>query len=410
MPSCLTAWVVTKINPMNPNFPMTWLKDLKNDLSHRQSVSLYRELIDSQQLGSTLVRQGRSLLNLAGNDYLGLSSHPEIKTAAIQAIEAQGTGSGASKLVTGHAPQATQLEAEFAAFKHAQAALLFPTGYMANLGVLTTLASDEDVIFIDKLTHASLIDAARSSGATVRVYPHGNIDKLTALLKRHASSRRRLIVTDSVFSMDGDVADLPAICALAQEHDAITIVDEAHGTGVLGDHGSGLCELQNVHKQVDVVISTASKAMGSLGGIITANRIIIDTLINNARSLIYTTAPPPSQVASIRAALKVIALEPWRRERLSAMSKQVRDAVKEIGYALPDSDVPTPIIPLITGSAEDAVKLSEHLNAHGIHAPAIRPPTVAPNTSRVRISLRCDLSDEQVEHLIVCLQQCTHSI
>ncbi|HAI14756.1 MAG TPA: 8-amino-7-oxononanoate synthase [Phycisphaerales bacterium] len=389
---------------MDLNFSKPWLDDLKKDLDQRQSLSLYRQLIASEQHGPTLVRDGRKLLNLAGNDYLGLGSHPDIKAAAINAIQNQGIGSGASKLVTGHSPQTTEMELEFAAFKHAQAALLFPTGYMANLGVITSLAGDDDVILIDKLTHASLIDAARSSSATVRVFPHGNMDKLARLLERNKACRRRLIVTDSVFSMDGDVADLPAICDLAKQYDAITIVDEAHGTGVLGEHGSGLCELQNVQQQIDVVISTASKAMGSLGGIVTANRIIIDTLINNARSLIYTTAPPPSQVASIQAAIKVIKLEPWRRQRVTAMSKQVRDAVKELGYALPECDVPTPIIPLITGSAEAAVQLSEHLNKHGIHAPAIRPPTVAPNSSRVRISLRCDLTDEHVSQLMDALK------
>lgn len=393
---------------MNPHSPKPWLDDLKKDLTQRQSLSLYRQLVDTQTNGPTLSRGGRSLLNLAGNDYLALSNHPKIKSAAIAAIEAEGTGSGASKLVTGHAPLTSQLEAEFAAFKHAPAALLFPTGYMANLGVLTSLAGEEDVILIDKLTHASLIDAARSSGATVRVYPHGNMDKLARLLERHETSRRRLIVTDSVFSMDGDTADLPAICDLADEYDAITIFDEAHGTGVLGEHGSGLCELQQVQDHVDVVISTASKALGSLGGIVTANPIIIQTLINHARSLIYTTAPPPSQVASIRAAIQVVLEDRWRRERLMALSKQVREGVTQMGFVLPPTQVVTPIIPIVMQTAEQAIKLSLHLNQHGLHAPAIRPPTVAPNASRVRLSLRCDLTDQHITQLLDALSKWSH--
>lgn len=388
--------------------PKIWLDDLSKDLTQRQALSLYRQLVDSHQNGPTLQRQGKTLLNLAGNDYLGLSTHPNIKAAAINAIQNQGMGSGASKLVTGHAPSTSALEAAFAAFKHAPSALLFPTGYMANLGVLTTLANEQDVVCIDKLTHASLIDAAHACGATVRVYPHRNTNKLARLLERHTPARRRFIVTDSVFSMDGDVADLPTLCDLAQQYGAITVVDEAHGTGVLGEHGSGLCELQCVQERMDIVISTASKALGSLGGIVTAPRVVIDTLVNNARSLIYTTAPPPPQIAAIHAAIQVIANEPWRRERLAQLSQQVRDAVTQMGFVLPTSDVPTPIIPLITQTTESAVALSEHLNAHGIHAPAIRPPTVAPNASRVRLSLRCDLEDGHVQQLIDALRQwCT---
>jgi 8-amino-7-oxononanoate synthase len=384
--------------------PKSWLDDLKTDLIQRQTVSLYRQLVPSDVDGPYLTRQGRQLLNLAGNDYLALTSHPKLKQAAIEAITSQGVGSGASKLVTGHSSICDDLEKRFATFKHAQSGLLFPTGYMANLGVLTSLANQDDVIFIDKLTHASLIDAARFSGAAVRVYPHNNTDKLARLLVRYADHRRRLIVTDSVFSMDGDVADLPTLCKLAQEFDAITIVDEAHGTGVLGDNGTGLCEVQKVADQIDIVISTASKALGSLGGIVTAEKPVIETLINQARSLIYTTAPPPSQIACIHAAMDVIQSEPQRRERLAMLSKCVRDVVTQMGFALPATDVPTPIIPLITGESDAALTLSEHLNQHGIHAPAIRPPTVAPNAARVRLSLRCDLTDEHIDQLIHALQ------
>lgn len=408
-----------------------WLTCLAADLQQTDAQQKRRSLRSLESSGPHIRFEGRELINLASNDYLGLSQHPHLCETVAAAAKQWGVGSGASRLVGGTFAIHTALEARLARFKHAQAALLFPTGYMANLAVLTSLAGQGDMICLDKLTHASLIDAARSSGATVRVFPHGDLDKLRRLLERwHASIRggkisiasasgprrpRALVVTDSVFSMDGDVANLPELCAVATAYHAIVIVDEAHGTGVLGKTGAGLCELQQVLDQVDIVISTASKALGSLGGIVTARQVVIDTLINHARSFIYTTGIPPTQVAAIGAALDVVSEEPWRRERVLRMSRYVCAQLQRMANSrarefrllgTPEdqtSSVVTPIIPLVTGSAERALALSQRLMDQGFFAPAIRPPTVAPNASRVRLSLRADLTDGEMDRLLEVL-------
>ncbi len=383
-------------------------EQLNAELAKRDAVALRRRLCATPTGGRLVRRDGRDLLNLAGNDYLGLSDHPRVKAAAVQATEQLGVGSGASRLVTGHLELHERVEADFASFKHAEAALILPTGYMANLAVLTALARPGDLVCIDKLCHASLIDAAHASRATVRVYPHGDLDKLERLLSRtrqhNHDAPRSFIVTDSVFSMDGDTADLPALCDLAERYDAITVVDEAHGTGVLGDGGAGLCEAQSVTGRVDVVISTASKALGGLGGIVTASRAIIDTLVNQARPLIYTTAAPPAQVAAIGAAVEVIRDEPHRRQRLAQLAERFTAALADTGL-LPAAKAHglnrvTPIFPLITGGDGAALALAERLRERGLLAIAIRPPTVAPNAARVRMTLRADLTDDDLSQVI----------
>lgn len=384
-----------------------WLNELRSELARREEESQLRELRLVEADGPIIRWQGRELVNFASNDYLGLSTHPRLKAAAIAATQQFGTGSGASRLVTGHQPPHADVEARFAAFKHAEAALLCPTGYMANHAAITSLVGPGDLVLADKLNHASLIDAAEASGATVRVYPHLALEKLERLLSRHAAGEKRprrcMIITDSVFSMDGDVADLPALCGLAERYDAILMVDEAHGTGVLGEHGAGVCELQGVSDRVDVVVSTASKALGGLGGIVTARKEVIRTIVNQGRSFIYTTAVPAGQAAAIDAALSIIAEEPWRRERVLSLSRRLRGELSALGWISREAAQPsvvTPIVPLIVGDSARALALAKHLADHGYWAPAIRPPTVPRGAARVRLSLRADLSDEQVENLL----------
>lgn len=409
---------------------------LNAELATLRAGCAQRSLHDAAATGKWVRRDGQQLLNLAGNDYLGLAQHPAVTAAAVEAIQRFGVGSGASRLVTGTHPAHTRLEQRFAAFKHAPAALLFPTGYTANLAVLTTLARPGDTILQDKLNHASLLDAARFSGAAVRTFPHRGYEKLETLLtrlrpggrndtdrqhavhdRRNASSNRAapphparapnttpprvFIVTDSVFSMDGDLADLPRLVALAQRHDAILVVDEAHATGVLGDTGAGLAEMQGVAGQIDLTMSTASKALGSLGGIVTGSRAVIDTLINRARPLIYTTAGPASQPAAIAAALDIVQHEPHRRARLRDLSQTVRAGLRERGWSVTED--PTPIIPLVTGDNAAALALAKRLRDAGVLGVAIRPPTVPPGAARVRLSLRADLDDADTTALFAAV-------
>ncbi len=393
-----------------------WLNHLRDGLARLEANDRLRTLritdptrYECNRTGKFVSRDGKTLINFAGNDYLALAQDEQLKSAAINAIEQFGTGSGASRLVTGHQSLHTQLETRFAQFKHAEAALLFCTGYMANLAVLTTLPQSNDIILMDKLCHASLIDAARASEAVLRVFPHRDYKGLQKRLHRirranTPSHMNLFIVTDSIFSMDGDAADLPQLCELAREFNAITVVDEAHATGLFGEQGTGLCEAQGVTEHVDVVISTASKALGGLGGIVTAARPVVDTLINRARSLIYTTAPPAAQVAAIMAAIDVIENEPHRRQHVRQLAQSLRDQLTPLAtpgvLEIPHGHLATPIVPLITGTAASALVLSESLQSVGIYAPAIRPPTVAPNRARVRLTLRADMNEQDLQSLV----------
>ena len=408
------------------------LTELQSNLADLENQRLRRSLRPVTVCGRMIhTSDGRQLINLSGNDYLALASHPKLKQAAINAIATYGAGAGASRLVTGTFDIHMQVEQAFAAFKSAEAALLLPTGYMANLAVLTALAGPGDLVCVDKLNHASLIDAARASGAEVRSFPHLETAKLDRLLARHAGRKakadtgraaRRFVVTDAVFSMDGDVANLPALCDLAQRYEAILVVDEAHATGVLGDGGQGLCHEMGIAHRAGVVlitVSTASKALGGLGGIVTGPRVIIETLVNRSRSAIYTTAMPAGQAAAIGAAIEVIRDEPQRRQRLGELSHHMRRELAAMGWRLPQvgmtgdagsgsgggggEERATPILPLVVGDAADAIALAGYLESHSFAAVAIRPPTVSPGAARVRISLRCDLEDADVDRFLQVL-------
>ena len=310
----------------------------------------------------------------------------------MDATRRYGTGSTASRLITGTLDLHREAERRFARFKGHEDALLFSSGYMANLAVLTTLAGPGDLILQDKLNHASLIDAARASGATVRTYPHHDLVKLERLLDRADPAAVKLVVTDGVFSMDGDVCDLPALVSLCETYDAALVVDEAHATGVLGEAGRGLAASLGLSERVTVTVSTASKALGSIGGMVTASSPIIEALVNGARSFIYTTAVPPSQPAALLAAIDLLEREPERVVRLREICRKVHGAA-------------TPIVPLVTGNVDAAMQLAARLEARGILALPIRPPTVPPGTSRVRLALRGDLTDDEVEHVKAAIRK-----
>lgn len=429
---------------MTPH-PATGLDQLLlAELSSLREAHRERALRPLPAAGKYVDHEGQRLLNLAGNDYFGLAQHLRLIDAACKATAELGTGATASRLVCGTLDLHTRAEREVAKLKHAEAALLLASGYTANLAVLTALAKPGDLICQDKLNHASLIDAARFSGAEVRSYPHKDLAKLERLLARHAEAAggpygavdggenfwdqipaeareaagmggadsakpqaangggKRFIVTDSVFSMDGDCADLPALCDLADRYGAVLIVDEAHGTGVLGQTGGGLAEHQGVAERVyrcgmgGVVVSTASKALGGLGGLVTGSQVVIDYLVNKARPLIYSTAVPPAQAAAVAEAAAMIREDTELRPRLAELSERFAAGLGQQGWPIAPQDPRTPIFPLVVGTSEAALALAQRMRTDGVLGVAIRPPTVPPGTARVRVSLRADLSDDEL--------------
>lgn len=362
---------------------------------------MHRALREVNVCDKVVVRDGRVLVNLGSNDYLGLAGHEKIKEAMKEAIDVYGCGAGASGLVTGHLNIHHQVEQGFAVFKGSEAGLFCATGYMANMAGITSLVGEGDTIFMDKLNHASLIDGARLSGATVRTFPHLGYEKLQRLLERSFKERpsaRRMILTDSVFSMDGDVADLPLLCELRDKYEALLMIDEAHGTGVLGERGAGLAEYQRVLGEIDVTVSTCGKGLGVLGGVITGDRVVIDEVVNGGRAYIYATSAPPAQAAGVLKALEVLGEEPERRKQLAGVTDYLRKGLRMRGWDIPND--PTPIVPLIVGESEKALRLSERLEDEGFLVPAIRPPTVSVSSARLRISMRADVTVEEVDRLL----------
>ena len=345
---------------------------------------------------------GVSLLDFSSNDSLNLAGDPRVTEAAALATRQFGSGARASALVSGRGPLHAELEQTLAEFEGTEAAILFPSGFAANLGLLNAVMSRGDLVCADRLNHASLIDGCRSSDATFRVYRHNELDRLARVLET-TPARRKFIVSDGVFSMDGDLAPLSELCDLAERHDAAVLVDEAHGTGVYGEHGRGVSELQGVEDRVAARIGTLSKAIGAIGGFVSGSTDLIEWLWNRGRTQVFSTAIPPSACAAAIAALGIIRAEPARRHTLMQQSAQLRDDLLTQGWRLPDA-VAGPIIPVIVGSAAAAVAASERLLQAGCFVPAIRPPTVPQNTARLRISLSCAHQDAEIHRLVTALQ------
>lgn len=355
---------------------------------------------------------GRLLRNFCSNDYLGLSHHPELIRAATECMNRFGFGAGAAHLVSGHSLEHHALEQELAAFVGRERALLFSSGYMANLGVIGALTDRHDTVLADRLNHASLLDAARLSGARLRRYAHGDVAHAAQMLEAprpqpddsgpHKSNggggATTLIVTDGVFSMDGDLARLPDLAALAQKHDCALMVDDAHGLGVLGKTGRGTLEQTGVDASaVSILVGTLGKAFGTFGAFVAADANLIEYLIQRARTYIYTTALPPVVAAASRAGLRLAQEEGWRRERLNSLTLRFRAAAAAMGVPLTAST--TPIQPVIVGEAAWTLALSEALMNAGFWVAAIRPPTVPAGTSRLRITLSAMHRDEHVDEL-----------
>lgn len=345
---------------------------------------------------------GRQLVNLGSNDYLGLAGDSRLLAAATAALAASGCGAGASPLVTGHCREHELLERRLAEFEGTEAAVVFPTGFAANVGTIAALVGSEDAVYSDRKNHASLIDGCRLSRATVHLYEHCDAHDLARHLADGHRYRRRLIVTDSIFSMDGDIAPLVDLADLAEGFDAMLLVDEAHATGVLGASGRGATELLGVDHRVHVRVGTLSKALGSAGGFVAGSRLLIDWLVNRARPYIFSTALAPSLAATAVAALEIVEREPQRRQVLLARAAELRARLRADGWQL--GNAVGQIIPLVVGEPEQTMQMSGRLRELGYWVPGIRPPSVPPGESLLRISLSFGHEPELIRGLLEALR------
>ena len=377
---------------------------IEAELQAIQRAKLYRRLrrVENDQ-GPTLVIDGREVINFSSNNYLGIANHPALAEAAKLAIDRYGCGSGASRLISGNMTLHEELEARLAQFKGTEAALVFNSGFQANTGILATLAGEDDVILSDQLNHASIIDGCRLSRAKTIVYRHCDLNQLEAELKNHDGARLRLIVSESIFSMDGDEAPLTAIVELAEKFDAMVMVDEAHATGVFGPRGAGVVAKLKLGDRVLVQMGTLGKALGGFGAYVAGGRALRELLINRCRSFIFTTSLPPAIMAMALAAIDLIEGEPERRECLWDNCGYFADGLKKLGFSV--NDIQSPIVPLIIGDAERCMRLSEWLLDHGVFAQGIRPPTVPQGTSRLRITLMATHTRAHMDKALGIFQQ-----
>ncbi len=355
-------------------------------------------------LNRSLVVRPPDLISFSSNDYLGLANDPRVIAAAAESASRFGFGAGASPLVSGWTAAHRDLADALAEFERVEAVALFASGFAANLGTIAALVGKGDAAYLDRLDHACLIDGARLSGASLRVYPHNDPGRLEAILRRDRGRfRRSLIATDGVFSMDGDLAPLADLADLADRFGAILMVDEAHGTGVFGATGRGAAEELGVADRVAVKVGTLSKALGSLGGFVAGSRRLIDHLINSSRSLIYSTSLPPPAASAALEALRIARSEPWRREAARSLGESLRSALRDANLAVIPST--GPIVPVLVGDPSRAMNASARLGERGYGVPAIRPPTVPPGTSRLRISVTAGHSAQQVAGLADAIRE-----
>jgi 8-amino-7-oxononanoate synthase len=386
--------------------------ELKSRLDGLRDQDLYRTLrqVDSPQ-GSHITEDGRKLVNFSSNDYLGLANHSALKEAAIQSVKKFGVGSGASRLICGSLAPHHELEEALAAWKGSEAALTFSTGYAAALGTITALLSNEDVIILDKLVHACIVDAARHSGAKLRVFRHNDLDDLERILKwvgsKARTSRlapRTLIVTESVFSMDGDLAPLHDLVMLKEKYGAWLMVDEAHATGLFGEKRCGLAEEHGVARQIEVQMGTLGKAVGAAGGYVCGSQTLVDHLVNRARSFIFSTAPTPAQAAAAQAGIDVIQSAEGSElcHRLWSLVDFLKAELVHAGWQ--PGVIRSPIIPLIVGAENKAMTLASQLREGGFFIPAIRFPTVARGSARLRVTLSAAHSVKDIVQLAKALK------
>ena len=384
---------------MNTFPPYGWIEEELAALE-RQSLRRHPAVRQGRQAARASLGQ-RELVHFSSNDYLGLAADPRLAAAVREVLASEGWGSGASPLVSGYSQLHQRLEEELARFEGTEAALLFGSGFAANAGCVAALVGPGDAIYSDRKNHASLWDGCRLSRADVRVYPHGDWRHLEQQLAQSQRYRRRLIVTDSLFSMDGDLAPLAELVELAERYEAMLMIDEAHATGVFGPQGRGVAEQLGLEDRIPIRVGTLSKALGAIGGFVAGSRALIEWLVNRARPYIFSTASPAACAAAARAALQIVIEEPQRRVGLLEQAASLRTALQEQGWRLGPSA--SQIIPLIVGEPEEALRLSRALHERGFFVPAIRPPTVPEGEACLRISLTAGHTPEMIAGLLDAL-------
>ena len=375
----------------------------EQQLHDMELLHLRRRITELESgVGPTVQIDGRPLMLFASNDYLGLARHPSVVQAAVEATRQFGAGAGAARLVSGTLPPHSELERALARFKGVDRALTFGSGYLTNVGAIPALIGRGGLILADRLCHASLIDGCRLSGADLRVYRHRDMDHLQSLLVRRERSRKTLVVTDGVFSMDGDLAPLPQLSKLCRDYEAQLYLDDAHGTGVMGAGGRGTTQHFHMESDLPFCMGTLSKALGSSGGFVAGSESLTQYLLNTSRSFLFTTAPTPGSAAAATAALALIEREPDRLSRLWINRDRLFNGLTGLGFTLPPTE--SPILPLLVGEADKAVAFAEALRQRGVYAPAIRPPTVPGSTSRIRVTITSEHTASQIDEALVAFR------
>lgn len=384
---------------------LPWHNELTASLAERKAAGRYRQnRLRVGEQGVHIHLGDKPILSFCSNDYLGLAAHPDIKQAFKEAVDKEGVGSGAAHLLTGHSYYHQALEEKLADFTGQQRVLLFSTGYMANLGVIDGLLTRGDAVIQDKWNHASLLDGGRLTDADQLRYPHADMGLLHKRLHNAATAKHRLIVSDGVFSMDGDIAPLPEIMALSEQHHAAVLIDDAHGFGVIGEGGRGtVSHYQLTADKAPIVVGTLGKAIGTGGAFVAADELVIETLIQQARSYVYTTAQPPAIAAATLVSLDLVEKEQWRRDQLQQLIQQFRQGAEQLGLQLMSSE--TPIQPVIIGEDKKALEIGAKLEEQGILVGVIRPPTVPKNTARLRITFSAAHTEQDVDRLLIALEQ-----
>jgi len=380
------------------------LQFLDEALAQIRAEGLYRKLrVLAGEQRPTSRFDSKDVINLSSNNYLGLTTHPKLREAALRALKELGVGSGSVRSIAGTMEIHMELERRIATFKKTEASVVFQSGFAANAGTVAAILGKDDLILSDELNHASIIDGARLSRAAIRVFPHRNPTELGRLLEETASVKRRLVITDGVFSMDGDIAPMPEIAALAKAHGAIMMVDDAHASGVLGQAGRGTVDHFGLHGQVDIQVGTLSKAIGVLGGYVAGTRSLIEYLYHRARPFLFSTSHPPAVAAACIAAFDVLEDEPERIERLWSNTKRFKDGLKRLGFNTGISE--TPITPIFVGEADLAMKFSDRLFDRGLFAQGIGYPTVAKGKARLRTIVTATHTEEELDRALSILEE-----